>query len=69
VAAIYGIIQLLHFVYGLFFALLIVCAIRGVLLCIAALSRREAPVPVPAKVAKSAVPLGAVPSEGLAIRS
>lgn len=29
VAMIYGIIQLLHLVFGLFFALLIVCAIRG----------------------------------------
>jgi Na+-translocating ferredoxin:NAD+ oxidoreductase RnfD subunit len=29
VAAVYGIIQVLHLVFGLFFALLIVCAIRG----------------------------------------
>jgi hypothetical protein len=30
VAVVYGIIQVLHLVFGLFFALLIVCAIRGV---------------------------------------
>ena len=30
VAAVYGVIQVLHLVYGLFFALVIVCAIRGI---------------------------------------
>jgi enediyne biosynthesis protein E5 len=30
VAAVYGIIQVLHLVFGLFFALLVVCAIRGI---------------------------------------
>ena len=30
VAAVYGILQVLHIVFGLFFALVIVCAIRGV---------------------------------------
>ena len=29
VAIVYGIIQMMHLVFGLFFALLIVCAIRG----------------------------------------
>ena len=29
VAMVYGVIQMLHLVFGLFFALLIVCAIRG----------------------------------------
>lgn len=36
VAAVYAVTQLLHLVYGLFYALLIVCAIRGVSLHIAA---------------------------------
>jgi enediyne biosynthesis protein E5 len=36
VAAVYGIIQLLHLVFGLFFALLIVCAVRGLSLHAAA---------------------------------
>jgi hypothetical protein len=30
VAAVYGVIQLLHLVFGLFFALLAVCAVRGI---------------------------------------
>jgi enediyne biosynthesis protein E5 len=30
VATVYGIIQLLHLVFGLFFALIIVCAVRGI---------------------------------------
>lgn len=30
VAAVYGVIQVLHLVFGLFFALLIVCAVRGI---------------------------------------
>jgi enediyne biosynthesis protein E5 len=36
VALTYGVLQLLHVVFGLFFALLIVCAIRGLSLHIAA---------------------------------
>ena len=39
VAFVYGILQMLHFVFGLFFALLIVCAIRGVALHLNALSK------------------------------
>ncbi len=42
VAAVYAITQLLHIVFGLFFALLIVCAIRGISLHVGALwSRRS----------------------------
>jgi hypothetical protein len=36
VALTYGVLQLLHVVFGLFFALLIVCAIRGLSLHVAA---------------------------------
>lgn len=43
VAVVYGLIQLLHLVFGLFFALLIVCAIRGLSLHACALWR---PLPV-----------------------
>jgi hypothetical protein len=32
VALVYGILQVLHLVFGLFFALLLVCAIRGLCL-------------------------------------
>jgi len=39
VAFVYGILQMLHLVFGLFFALLIVCAIRGVALHLNALSK------------------------------
>ena len=38
VAMVYGVIQLLHLVFGLFFALLIVCAVRGLALHVWALS-------------------------------
>lgn len=37
VAVVYGILQLLHVVFGLFFALIIVCAIRGLFLHLKAL--------------------------------
>ncbi len=40
VAFVYGILQVLHVVFGLFFALLIVCAIRGLSLHICAWSRK-----------------------------
>ena len=43
VALVYGILQMLHIVFGLFFALLIVCAIRGLSLHLAALSHRSRP--------------------------
>jgi hypothetical protein len=39
VAAVYGILQVMHLVFGLFFALLIVCAIRGLSLHLWALGR------------------------------
>src|SRR5262245_43156337 len=47
VAMVYGIIQILHLVYGLFFALLIVCAIRGLSLHLWHLSRKFQKVAVP----------------------
>jgi hypothetical protein len=40
VALVYGLFQLLHVVFGLFFALLLVCAVRGLSLHAAALWRR-----------------------------
>jgi len=40
VAVVYGFIQVLHLVFGLFFALLIVCAVRGISLHASALLRR-----------------------------
>jgi enediyne biosynthesis protein E5 len=46
IAMIYGILQMLHVVFGLFFALLIVCAIRGLALHALAWWRRFHPMPV-----------------------
>lgn len=47
VAAVYGLLQALHVVYGLFFALVLVCAGRGALLYLAAWrTRQRAPVAV-----------------------
>jgi len=46
VAMVYAILQILHLVFGLFFALLIVCAIRGLSLHAWALWRRFRGVPV-----------------------
>ena len=58
VALVYGILQVLHLVFGLFFALLIVCAIRGLSLHIYAWSRKASsppheglPVPITASPA------------------
>jgi hypothetical protein len=50
VAMVYGIIQMLHLVFGLFFALLTVCAIRGVSLYLyyGFKSRNAAPAEIPA---------------------
>jgi hypothetical protein len=45
VAMVYGILQMLHLVFGLFFALLIVCAIRGLFLHIAAVTGSSTGVP------------------------
>jgi Na+-translocating ferredoxin:NAD+ oxidoreductase RnfD subunit len=71
VAAVYGLLQVSHVVFGLFFALVIVCAIRGIALYVTALMK-----PAPsvadsrASFSKHAVSLGAgVPSEGFAVRS
>jgi hypothetical protein len=57
VAAVYGILITLHIVFGLFFALSIVCALRGIGLYLLAWYRRRALAPeraetvIPAKVA------------------
>jgi len=50
VAMVYGIIQMLHLVFGLFFALITVCAIRGISLHLyyAFKSRNAAPAEIPA---------------------
>ena len=40
VAVVYGLLQVMHLVFGLFFALLIVCAIRGLSLHVSALWRK-----------------------------
>jgi Na+-translocating ferredoxin:NAD+ oxidoreductase RnfD subunit len=47
VAAVYGVLQALHVVFGLFFALVLVCAARGLLLYLAA-ARQGAPAPAAA---------------------
>ncbi|HTI70438.1 MAG TPA: enediyne biosynthesis protein UnbU [Candidatus Limnocylindria bacterium] len=54
VAMVYGVLQVLHLVFGLFFALIIVCAIRGTSLHfwnwlgkLPKASRRDAPQPAP----------------------
>jgi enediyne biosynthesis protein E5 len=52
VALVYGVIQVLHLVFGLFFALLSVCAIRGLSLHVYyhfIEPRRARPVPAPAR--------------------
>jgi hypothetical protein len=46
VAATYGVLMVLHVVFGLFFALLIVCSLRGVWLWTTALVNARAPRPV-----------------------
>lgn len=46
VAFVYGALQVMHLVFGLFFALLIVCAIRGLFLHLTALTQRTRLVPV-----------------------
>jgi enediyne biosynthesis protein E5 len=57
VAMVYGILQLLHLVFGLFFALLSVCAIRGLSLHAAARWRRtETGQPMPVGPASATVP-------------
>jgi Na+-translocating ferredoxin:NAD+ oxidoreductase RnfD subunit len=49
VAMVYAILQVLHLVFGLFFALLIVCAIRGLALHVWAFRRTAPLVPVGVK--------------------
>jgi hypothetical protein len=48
VAVVYGILQALHLVFGLFYALLVVSAIRGLSLHAWALWRRSREIPVEA---------------------
>jgi hypothetical protein len=57
VAVIYAVLQIMHLVFGLFFALIIVCAIRGLSLHVAALRRKfqELPARVEANPAQSLV--------------
>ena len=43
VAMVYGALQLLHVVFGLFFALLIVCAIRGLSLHVSSVAAKLRP--------------------------
>jgi hypothetical protein len=47
VAIVYAILQVLHLVFGLFFALLAVCAIRGLALHLWASRRHFVALPVP----------------------
>ena len=64
VAMVYGIIQLLHLVFGLFFALVIVCAIRGLSLYIGyALGKLPAP-PAAESVKTEGPPMSALPAPG-----
>jgi hypothetical protein len=57
VAIVYGTLQLLHLVFGLFFALLIVCAIRGLSLHIWALWLKFQGIPSGVKPERVAIPL------------
>lgn len=50
-AAIYGLLMTAHVAFGLFFSLVSVCALRGAILVVAALARRPAAAPAPARVA------------------
>jgi hypothetical protein len=50
VAMVYGTLQILHLVFGLFFALLIVCAVRGLSLHARALWRKFQRVPEPVTI-------------------
>jgi len=63
VAMIYGLIQVLHLVFGLFFALLTVCAIRGISLHIWALYNglRGRPVTESAREPRATIPVGPNP--------
>ncbi|MBI1842736.1 MAG: enediyne biosynthesis protein UnbU [Verrucomicrobia bacterium] len=54
VAMVYGVLQMLHLVFGLFFALLGVCAIRGVSLHVSAWIERLRSAPVGVKVERTA---------------
>ncbi|MCY2964261.1 MAG: enediyne biosynthesis protein UnbU, partial [Planctomycetota bacterium] len=58
-AAVYGVLQVTHVVFGLFLALTITCAIRGVLIVVWQLVRK--PALVPASVTSTQVTSVAVP--------
>ncbi|MEY2409117.1 MAG: enediyne biosynthesis protein [Verrucomicrobiota bacterium] len=66
VAIVYGLLQVYHLVFGLFFALVTVCAIRGLSLHIWAIYKRAKgraiPEPVPVRAAASATALEAAPA-------
>jgi enediyne biosynthesis protein E5 len=47
VAAVYGVLMMLHVVFGLFFSLTIVCAARGLGLYVQSLAARRLPTPAP----------------------
>jgi hypothetical protein len=55
VAMVYGIIQVLHLVFGLFFALIAVCAIRG--LCLHLYFAFKSPTPAPTESLPVSTPL------------
>src|ERR1019366_8679821 len=67
VAMIYGLIQILHIVYGLFFALVAVCAIRG--LCLHLYFTFKSPTPAPAEPAPSPAALPGAALPGAALQS
>lgn len=70
VAAVYGVIQVLHLVFGLFFALVAVCAIRGVALHLYHGLLAARPAAAPTSQALPAVPAGqpALPGAGVEAR-
>jgi Na+-translocating ferredoxin:NAD+ oxidoreductase RnfD subunit len=53
VAIVYALSQILHLVYGLFFALLVVCAMRGLSLYVAALWQNSAQSSIDARPASA----------------
>jgi hypothetical protein len=58
VAVIYGILQIVHIVFGLFLALWLVCAVRGLTIALFATVFRTAPTTIPQPVAPQELPAG-----------
>jgi len=54
VAMVYGVIQMLHLVFGLFFALVIVCAVRGFSLHLYYAFKSQTPAPAEIPVVQTA---------------